>query len=225
MFARLTSLLITVAALIVGIVLHECSHAAAAWALGDHTAGSRGRMSLNPFNHIDPFGTILLPLIMVILGGPVFAYAKPVPIHLNNLKNPQRDEVLIALAGPTCNLILAVIAAIVLHAIMPLVITEAIVQSLLATLASFAARSISINLSLAFFNLIPLPPLDGSSILVLFLKGKALNTYYTIQQYSMPILIIVLYLLPSFLRIDLIGIYFSFTVYPIGSALLSWALF
>lgn len=96
----LMNLLASAVAVIVGIVIHESAHAAAAWALGDKTARSRGRVSLNPFNHIDPFGTIILPLLMLAAGGPVFAFAKPVPVYLNNLKHPKRDEVLVSVAGP-----------------------------------------------------------------------------------------------------------------------------
>ena len=88
----LMNLLASAVAVIVGIVIHESAHAAAAWALGDKTARSRGRVSLNPLNHIDPFGTIILPLLMLAAGGPVFAFAKPVPVYLNNLKHPKRDE-------------------------------------------------------------------------------------------------------------------------------------
>ena len=91
----LMNLLASAVAVIVGIVIHESAHAAAAWALGDKTARSRGRVSLNPLNHIDPFGTILLPLLMLAAGGPVFAFAKPVPVYLNNLKHPKCDEVLV----------------------------------------------------------------------------------------------------------------------------------
>ena len=83
----LMNLLASAVAVIVGIVIHESAHAAAAWALGDKTARSRGRVSLNPLNHIDPFGTIILPLLMLAAGGPVFAFAKPVPVYLNNLKH------------------------------------------------------------------------------------------------------------------------------------------
>ena len=86
------SLLISALAVIIGIVIHESAHALAAYALGDKTARSRGRVSLNPLKHIDPFGTILLPLLMIAAGGPVFAFAKPVPIYLGNLKHPKRDE-------------------------------------------------------------------------------------------------------------------------------------
>ena len=99
-----------------GIVIHESAHAAAAWALGDKTARSRGRVSLNPLNHIDPFGTIILPLLMLAAGGPVFAFAKPVPVYLNNLKHPKRDEVLVSAAGPASNIALACLAAALMHA-------------------------------------------------------------------------------------------------------------
>lgn len=215
------SLLISALAVIIGIVIHESAHALAAYALGDKTARSRGRVSLNPLNHIDPFGTILLPLLMIAAGGPVFAFAKPVPIYLGNLKHPKRDELLISLAGPASNIVLACLGALLLSSVVNGSVWATAAGSIVA---EFALTFIFVNLSLAFFNLIPLPPLDGSSILVLFLKGEALNTYYRIQQYAMLILIVVLYLLPMLTGIDLIDIYFDFTVYPLGDALLSFAL-
>lgn len=215
------SLLISALAVIIGIVIHESAHALVAYALGDKTARSRGRVSLNPLNHIDPFGTILLPLLMIAAGGPVFAFAKPVPIYLGNLKHPKRDELLISLAGPASNIVLACLGALLLSSVVNGSVWATAAGSIVA---EFALTFIFVNLSLAFFNLIPLPPLDGSSILVLFLKGEALNTYYRIQQYAMPILIVVLYLLPMLTGIDLIDIYFDFTVYPLGDALLSFAL-
>lgn len=215
------SLLISALAVIIGIVIHESAHALAAYALGDKTARSRGRVSFNPLKHIDPFGTILLPLLMIAAGGPVFAFAKPVPIYLGNLKHPKRDELLISLAGPASNIVLACLGALLLSGVVNGSVWATAAGSIVA---EFALTFIFVNLSLAFFNLIPLPPLDGSSILVLFLKGEALNTYYRIQQYAMPILIVVLYLLPMLTGIDLIDIYFDFTVYPLGDALLSFAL-
>lgn len=215
------SLLISALVVIIGIVIHESAHALAAYALGDKTARSRGRVSLNPLKHIDPFGTILLPLLMIAAGGPVFAFAKPVPIYLGNLKHPKRDELLISLAGPASNIVLACLGALLLSGVVNGSVWATAAGSIVA---EFALTFIFVNLSLAFFNLIPLPPLDGSSILVPFLKGGALNTYYRIQQYAMPILIVVLYLLPMLTGIDLIDIYFDFTVYPLGDALLSFAL-
>ena len=225
---RLFSILLSALAVIIGIVVHESAHALAAYVLGDSTARSRGRISLNPLAHIDPFGTVLLPLLMVLAGGPVFAYAKPVPVYLGNLKNPKRDEVLVALAGPLSNILLALVAALLYGVLLGAVLVPGLSAGTLSLgfangIASFLVTLMSVNLSLAFFNLIPLPPLDGSSILVLFLKGEALRTYYEIQRYSMPILIIVLYLLPSITGIDLVGWYFEFTVYPLMNALLSLA--
>lgn len=211
-------------AIILGITVHESAHALCAYMLGDHTARARGRVSLNPLAHIDPFGTVVLPLIMIALGGPVFAFAKPVPVYLGNLKHPKRDEVLVALAGPVSNIVLAVIAAALVSSLNPAIMSGVLDYGTATVILNVLITVLSVNLSLAFFNLIPLPPLDGSSILVPFLKGEALRTYCQIQQYAMPILIIVLYLLPQLTGIDLIGLYFNVTVYPLGDALLSWAL-
>lgn len=218
---NIQTLLIDAVALIVGIVIHESAHALAAYVLGDKTARSRGRVSLNPLAHIDPFGTVLLPLLMLAAGGPVFAFAKPVPVYLNNLKHPKRDELLVALAGPLSNVLLALAGALIGYVLLPLFAEQA-AMSLLYYLFSFFMTFIVVNLSLAFFNLIPLPPLDGSSILVPFLKGKALREYYRIQQYAMPILLVILYLLPTVLHIDIIGMYFDITVYPLAQGLTSF---
>ena len=222
-FSYILYLLMQALAVIVGLCVHESAHALAAWALGDKTARSRGRVSLNPLAHIDPFGTVLLPLIMIVLGGPVFAFAKPVPVYLGNLKHPKRDEVIVSLAGPVSNIVLAVAFALLLHGVAGLPFTPGTAQALYAA-ATFLQLAVLCNLSLAFFNLIPLPPLDGSSLVVPFLSGRALDTYYQIQRYAMPILIIVLYLVPQVLRIDLVGIYFNFTVYPLFDLLTGLAL-
>lgn len=217
------SLLASALAVIVGIVIHESAHAMAAYLLGDRTARSRGRVSLNPLNHIDPFGTIVLPLLMLAAGGPVFAFAKPVPVYLDNLKHPKRDEVLVSAAGPASNLLLSALGAVIMRLVYDQLyasMSYAIAQQVM----TFGSTFIVVNLSLAFFNLIPLPPLDGSSILVPFLKGEALATYYKIQRYAMPILIVVLYLLPQFTGIDIIGSYFDVTVYPLARQLLTFAI-
>ena len=218
---NIQTLLIDAVALIIGIVIHESAHALAAYLLGDKTARSRGRVSLNPLAHIDPFGTVLLPLLMLAAGGPVFAFAKPVPVYLNNLKHPKRDELLVALAGPLSNVLLALIGALIGHFLMSVLVLQ-VPMGFLYYLFSFFMTFIVVNLSLAFFNVIPLPPLDGSSILVPFLKGKALQEYYRIQQYAMPLLLVILYLLPSVLHIDIIGMYFDVTVYPLAQGLTSF---
>ena len=221
---RIISLLLSAVAVILGIVVHESAHALAAYALGDPTARSRGRFSLNPLNHIDPFGTVLLPLLLMLAGGPVYAYAKPVPVYLGNLRHPERDEVLVALAGPVSNVLLAAVFAALYGALRAAVIAGALPLEIAYTLSGFLITALVTNLSLAFFNLIPLPPLDGSTIIVPFLKGEALRTYRRIQAYAMPILIVVLYLRPSFTGIDLIGVYFEFTVYPLANWMLSFVL-
>ena len=220
----LASILITAAALICGLVIHESAHALAAYLLGDHTAHDRRRISLNPLNHIDPFGTVILPLIMLALGGPVFAFAKPVPVYLDNLKHPKRDEVIVAFAGPGSNLLLAGLGALLLKGMVGLASAGTIPYAMGTQAAEFFVTFILVNLSLAFFNLIPVPPLDGSSILVPFLRGRARAQYYRIQQYAMPILIVALYLLPTVFHLNIIAYYFQVTVYPLANALIWFAL-
>lgn len=216
--------LLQLAALLIGLVVHESAHAFVAYLLGDRTAREQGRISLNPLNHIDPFGTVALPLLMLLAGGPVFAFAKPVPVYLGNLRHPKRDEVLVSLAGPASNLLLAVLAALIMRGVGTADATAGMGEVAPGHLVYFLHIAIFMNLSLCFFNLIPLPPLDGSSILVPFLRGRALEQYYKVQRYSMPILLTVLYLLPMVLNIDLVSLYFDVTVYPLASQLVSFGI-
>ena len=216
--------LLQLAALLIGLVVHESAHAFVAYLLGDRTAREQGRISLNPLNHIDPFGTVALPLLMLLAGGPVFAFAKPVPVYLGNLRHPKRDEVLVSLAGPASNLLLAVLAALIMRGVCIADATAGMGEVAPGHLVYFLYIAIFMNLSLCFFNLIPLPPLDGSSILVPFLRGRALEQYYKVQRYSMPILLTVLYLLPMVLNIDLVSLYFDVTVYPLASQLVSFGI-
>ena len=216
--------LLQLAALLIGLVVHESAHAFVAYLLGDRTAREQGRISLNPLNHIDPFGTVALPLLMLLAGGPVFAFAKPVPVYLGNLRHPKRDEVLVSLAGPASNLLLAVLAALIMRGVGTADATAGMGEVAPGPLVYFLYIAIFMNLSLCFFNLIPLPPLDGSSILVPFLRGRALEQYYKVQRYSMPILLTVLYLLPMVLNIDLVSLYFGVTVYPLASQLVSFGI-
>ena len=216
--------LLQLAALLIGLVVHESAHAFVAYLLGDRTAREQGRISLNPLNHIDPFGSVALPLLMLLAGGPVFAFAKPVPVYLGNLRHPKRDEVLVSLAGPASNLLLAVLAALIMRGVGTADATAGMGEVAPGHLVYFLYIAIFMNLSLCFFNLIPLPPLDGSSILVPFLRGRALEQYYKVQRYSMPILLTVLYLLPMVLNIDLVSLYFDVTVYPLASQLVSFGI-
>lgn len=199
--ASIIRAVVSLAIVVVSVVLHEVAHAWAAYRLGDDTAKRAGRISLNPARHLDPFGSVVLPLLMSLVGGPVFAFAIPVPYNPNNLRKPKRDEVFVALAGPACNFIQAVVGSLAFRALDAAWTGNLLGYQLLSVVASY----VYINLTLMFFNLIPLPPLDGSSIISPLLDGEARRTYYRVQRYSMPILLVALYVLPSVLGFDPVG--------------------
>ena len=208
MFAQPLYLLLQVAALIIALVLHELSHAVVALNCGDTTAKDAGRITLNPLAHLDPFGSVILPLLCMVMGGGAVAFAKPVPYNPFNLKHRKRDEVLVALAGPASNLLQALVAATLLGICVAFG-TAFGWQDTTAGQAFiyFMGSYLVINISLMLFNLIPLPPLDGSAIIFPLLNKKAQAIYYTVQSSALPILLIVIYLMPSVLHIDLIGSY------------------
>jgi Zn-dependent protease len=144
------------------IIIHEVSHAFAAFALGDDSAQRAGRLSFNPKKHIDPFGTVILPLILYFSAGFIYGYAKPVPFNPYNFRNLKRDSGLTALAGPASNILIAIVLSVIFH----LMGSMPAVQHVLWYV-------IFLNLLLAFFNLIPVPPLDGSKVLGIFLTDEA----------------------------------------------------
>lgn len=202
----------SVLSFIPAIILHEVAHGFAAWKLGDPTAKSRGRLSLNPLKHIDPFGTVLMPLCLLALGGPVFGYAKPVPYNPMYFKNRRQGEAIVGLAGPAANLVLALLAAVVAWAFYPSA-PELVAESQFFSYfyLMFLPMFTLVNLYLMFFNLIPLPPLDGSSVIALFLNDKQLRTYYRVQQYALPIFMIVVILIPYIFNVNPIGVYLNVT--------------
>ena len=187
----------------------------AALACGDATAKEHGRLTLNPAAHLDGFGSVLLPLVMALLGGPVFAFAKPVPYNPHRLRNPRRDELIVALAGPASNLLQALLGAGVLHLawgpLMRAVLTGSLSVEVFGWIYTALYTYVAVNLVLCFFNLIPIPPLDGSKVVLYFLSGEARASYYRLQQYAMPILIIALYVLPQLLHVDPLGAYLDAT--------------
>jgi Zn-dependent protease len=189
--------------------------------MGDSTAKRQGRLSLNPIKHIDPFGTVLLPLMLALLHLPVFGYAKPVPYNPNNFKDLKKGELLTGLAGPAANLIMALASALI-ATILLLVVPE--VNEALNWAYNILFYFALINLYLMFFNLIPIPPLDGSSIIAVFLSRRALETYYRIQQYSLPILMIILVVLPMVLHFNPLGVYMNATAGNIANLLFPGAL-
>ena len=206
---RIVSIVASVALVMISAVIHEVAHGWAAYKLGDDTAKRAGRLTLNPAAHLDPFGSVLLPLLMAFLNGPVFAYAKPVPYNPRNLRNPRRDEVLVALAGPASNLLQGVVGGVVFRMVFPL--WDGAFGGWMYWLLMILDMYVYVNMMLLFFNLIPLPPLDGSKVIMPLLKGEARMTYYKIQSYSLPILLIVLYILPDLLGFDPLGIYIQAT--------------
>lgn len=170
------------------VILHEVAHGVAALRFGDDTAQRAGRLTLNPLAHIDPFGTVILPTLLAFTTGAAFGYAKPVPVNPSRMRRPRDHGLLVSLAGPATNVVLALIAAALLRTLAP-----AGDQFVLETLFRFGV----INVILAAFNLLPIPPLDGSALVERLLPRRLLPQWRTIRQYSMPVLLLVVLLVPG----------------------------
>ncbi len=174
------------------IVLHEVAHGWVADRLGDDTARWMGRLTLNPLKHIDPVGTILVPLLLLVFGSPIlFGYAKPVPVNFRKLRNPKRDMVWVALAGPATNIVLALASTALLAATTFLPLN---MEWLAIPVASMCYASILINLVLCIFNLIPIPPLDGGRVAVGLLPGRFAYPLSRIEPYGFVIIIVLLFM-------------------------------
>src|SRR5665213_1860265 len=179
--------------LIPSVVFHEVSHGYIANLFGDHTAKEQHRLSLNPLRHVDPFGTIILPALLVFSGLPAFGYAKPVPVNAGRLPNPRKQMLWVALAGPAVNIVLSAVGfGICEYAIH---VSQSQNQFL------FGEALGLVNLVLAVFNLIPIPPLDGSAVIERFVPMKHLPRYYHLRQRAMPFLIVFIILDYTFLHV------------------------
>ena len=181
--------------LVIAIVFHEVAHGWVARMLGDHTAARAGRLTLNPLKHVDTFGTLILPGMLALAKAPVFGWAKPVPVNKWRLRNPRFGMMAVAAAGPVSNFALATIGAVVLG-----LIARAYGQSEPGPAMLFTANSlnyfIAINIFLAFFNLLPIPPFDGSHIVEGLLPANAARAYERLRPYGFPMLIVLLLVVP-----------------------------
>jgi len=185
--------------LVIAIVFHEVAHGWTARALGDPTAAQLNRLSLNPFRHVDPIGTVVLPGFLALIKAPVFGWAKPVPVIKERLRNPRTGMMLVAAAGPGSNLAQALVGAVLLGLLLNFSPQAAQLDQI--GVPGFVALNlfnyITINIFLALFNLIPVPPFDGSHIVEGFLPPKAAATYEKLRPIGFPLMLVLLVALPS----------------------------
>lgn len=182
--------------LVIAIVFHEVAHGLVARALGDPTAAERKRLSLNPIRHVDPIGTVALPLVLALAKAPVFGWAKPVPVNFARLRSPRRDMMLVALAGPGMNFVLALVGAVLLG----LVLAGAD-QASPGGIVAFAVENlfnfIAVNIFLALFNLLPIPPFDGGHVVQGLLPPPLAKRWASFGRFGFPLLFILLLVVPS----------------------------
>ena len=203
--------------LLLCVILHEVAHGYVALKLGDKTAWLMGRLTLDPRKHIDPFGSILVPLLLLLMGNKMlFGWAKPVPVDFNRLHHPKRDMGLVALAGPTANVLLAIIFVLIWRLILVIFPHD---SQITAWLIANLRNGIGLSLVLACFNLLPILPMDGGRIVFSLLPQKYANIYQESEKYGLFILFGVLFVLPS-MGLNIVG-WFIGTLYPLFEGLLN----
>ena len=192
--------------ILMSIIIHEVSHGYAAYLLGDETAYRAGRLSFNPLKHIDRFGTIILPILLLLVtrGGLAFGYAKPVPINPYNFKDYKKHTALTAAAGPASNFIIAIVLSLLLRLIMSNIDPYTPISQVSTFFMRLLYTSIMINLLLGLFNLIPFPPLDGSKVLGAFLSDE-MYFKYTAQERKGMMIFMMIILISYVFRLNIIG--------------------
>ena len=192
--------ILLVCTIVPSVILHEVSHGVVALYFGDDTAKRAGRLTLNPIKHIDPFGTIILPALLALTGFGVIGWAKPVPVNVSNLRHPRNEGVAVSLIGPAVNIVLVLIFGFVYKFLVPF--HDKLYTNYTAVLpgpvwAQYIFVLGYINIILAVFNLIPLPPLDGSVVLERLLPASALPGYYRIRPFTLIVPLVIVVLFPS----------------------------
>ena len=222
----LAYIICSVLSFVPALTLHEVAHGFAAYKLGDPTAKRQGRLSLNPIKHIDPFGTVILPLMLMVMHWPIFGYAKPVPYNPRYFKDARKGDFITGIAGPLANLALAALAAIVAWALYGIAVPLVRESELFAIFYTmFLPMFALVNLYLMFFNLLPIPPLDGSSIFALLIPAKYLPKYYEIQRYAFPVFMICVVLLPYLIHVNPFSWYLGATAGNLGNLLFPFRIY
>ena len=183
------------AAAVPAIILHEVSHGVVALWFGDDTAKRAGRITLNPVKHVDPFGTLILPAILALSGAGTFGYAKPVPVNVRKLRNPRQQSLYVSLAGPLTNVVLALLAIVLFRWTLPADFFGLV--SDLPLLPQYFFRFGLLNVILAVFNLLPIPPLDGSAFIERLLPHSWWPTWLRFRQYGFGVLLLLIFVIPG----------------------------